>query len=97
MEALLLSFFARTRSLRARGKRLLATAEKGPPPRAGIPQRRQPNFGGICPTIKRLTRPLHPHPAVGHFVVPVETAKETEGRFQSGSAHFDAGVSGGMA
>ena len=94
MELSFLSFVARNQALRAPGnaplpgKRLLAIAERGTPARAGIPQRRQQNFGGIGGTIQRLNRALYAYPAVGHcpFVVPAESAKKREGRFLSGSS-----------
>ena len=96
MEPLLLSFLARHQVLRApgnapsSGKRLFAVAESGPPPQSGSPQRHQHKFSGMGGTIKCLHQPSWAHSSVGHcpFVVPVETAKATEGRFHSGSFHF---------
>ena len=84
MEPMFLSFLARNQARSAPGN-------AHPPPRAGIPRCHQQNCGGMDGTIKCLNRALHAHPADGHcpVVVPVETAKETEGRFHLAASHSD--------
>ena len=76
MERKSFSFFARNQARSAPGN-------ARPPPRAGIPQRRQQNCGGIGGSIKYLNRVLVAHPADGHcpIVVRVERAKATVGWF----------------